>query len=63
MCYCGVVCINIVKLNFKEVKVIDLIDVSVWEKYIVWDLIVWEYVNRFEEVILDFKICVLVECV
>lgn len=63
MCCCGVVCINIVKLNFKEVKVIDLIDVSVWEKYIVWDLIVWEYVNRFEEVILDFKICVLVECV
>lgn len=63
MCCCGVVCINIVKLNFKEVKVIDLIDVSVWEKYIVWDLIVWEYVDRFEEVILDFKICVLVECV
>lgn len=27
--YCGVVCINIVKLNFEEVKVIDLIDVSV----------------------------------
>lgn len=63
MCCCGVVCINIVKLNFKEVKVIDLIDVSVWEKYIVWDLIVWEYVNRFEEVILYFKICVLGECV
>lgn len=59
----GVVRINIAKLNPKEVKVIDLTDVSVREKHIARDSIAWEYANRFEEVILDPKTRVPAECV
>lgn len=61
--YRGVVRINIAKLNPKEVKVIDLTDVSVREKHIARDSIAWEYANRFEEVILDPKTRVPAECV
>lgn len=42
---------------------IDFIDEIVWEKYISCLLDVWGFVLRFNEVILELRIYVLVDCV
>lgn len=42
---------------------IDFIDEIVWEKYISCLLYVWRFVLRFNEVILELRIYVLVDCV
>lgn len=60
---CFVVCINIMMLDFKEVKVIDLIDESVWLKYFKSNLRVCNVLSRFDEVILELKICIFGNCI
>lgn len=49
--------------NYYDVIVIDFIDEIVWMKYISFLLDVWGFVLRFNEVILELRIYVLVDCV
>lgn len=64
LCVCEVVCINIMKLkDFEDVIIIKLIDENVRKEYIEWNFKLWEYVEKFEEVVLVLRLYVFVDCV